>query len=120
MRKLESLTSSSLWNFENKFLLLKAEFHFSNGDFVTAREAYTAAVKSARDHKFVNEEAVAAELAGYFEAKMGHQEEAVGLFMKSMECYDKWGAIAKSELMKRYLEKTFGHFNIPSSRLSFN
>ena len=54
------------WTFENKSLLLQAELHYLNQDYKAARNAFIASIKSAKDHKFMNEEAMANELFGVF------------------------------------------------------
>ena len=57
-------TSMSKWNWENKALLLQAELHYLNGDLELADTVYEASIKSAREHKFIHEEALAYELYG--------------------------------------------------------
>ena len=54
------------WTFENKSLLLQAELHYLNQDYEAAENAYIASIKSAQDHKFMNDEAMAYELLGIF------------------------------------------------------
>ena len=95
MYKLEARINQSTWNFENKWLLLKAEFQFCNGEFAEARDTYVNAIESAQRHKFLNEEAVAYECSGYFEVERGNKEEAIRLFRKSIECYTLWGSAEK-------------------------
>lgn len=52
-------------NFENKRLILAAEMATPvHRDYNEAEILYIKAVKSAKDHKFVHEEAIASELAG--------------------------------------------------------
>jgi predicted ATPase len=48
---LKKWTESSLWTFENKWLLLEAEQSFCNNDFEAAKTYYKKAVSSAKDHK---------------------------------------------------------------------
>ncbi|KAL7525707.1 hypothetical protein ACHAXR_002151 [Thalassiosira sp. AJA248-18] len=56
------LVEYSTWNFENKQILLQAEVHNLNGRYAVAELAYRASIASARDHKFINEEALAHEV----------------------------------------------------------
>ncbi|KAL7426304.1 LOW QUALITY PROTEIN: hypothetical protein ACHAXM_000389, partial [Skeletonema potamos] len=48
---LKKWAESSLWTFENKWLLLEAEDSFCNNDFEAAKTYYEKAVSSAKDHK---------------------------------------------------------------------
>jgi hypothetical protein len=48
---LKKWTESSLWTFEDKWLLLEAEQSFCNNDFEAAKTFYEKAVSSAKDHK---------------------------------------------------------------------
>eukprot|EP00804_Cyclotella_cryptica_P015429 CCRYP_008072-RB/>CCRYP_008072-RB protein AED:0.18 eAED:0.18 QI:3724/1/1/1/1/0.75/4/53/297 len=95
--KIERLVKHSEWNFENKFLLLKAECHYAEGEIDGAIGSYEAAVSSARDHKFVNEEAVACELAGYFFVEQGDEVKSKMMFTQAHDAYIKWGAIHKAK-----------------------
>merc|ERR1711971_217412 len=101
LRRLEGWKRQCSWNAENKFLLLKAEFYFARGEFVQARDGYLAAIESAKDHRFVHEEALSCEVAGLFHAeRTGRRGEAMNLFKRSYECYTKWGAKQKLRLMQ--------------------
>ena len=51
---------------EQNVMLLEAESMFTNGDFDRAGPLYDSAIRSAREHKFIHEEAIASELAGTF------------------------------------------------------
>ncbi|KAL7542869.1 hypothetical protein ACHAXR_012176 [Thalassiosira sp. AJA248-18] len=86
----------SKWNAENKALLLEAEYHFANGDNAKAETAYEQSIRSAHEHKFIHEEAIANELYGIFCVERGdmykgneHLEIARGL-------YNQWGAKKKA------------------------
>ena len=94
--KLEKLICHSRWNFENKYLLLKAECHYTDGEIEKAAESYEASIKAAKQHKFVQEEALGCELAGYFYKEQGNEIKAQELFKQAKIAYDKWGANAKT------------------------
>lgn len=53
--------NDSKWNFESKFLLLKAEKAFTDGNLEVAAASYDKAVEAAREHRFINEQALASE-----------------------------------------------------------
>jgi tetratricopeptide (TPR) repeat protein len=102
--KLEWILNYSQWNFQNKFHLLQAECHFSRGEIGKAATSYQAAIASAKDHKFVNEEALACELSGYFYKEQGDEAKAKIMFKQAQDAYIKWGALAKGLDLNMYLQ----------------
>jgi len=87
---LKKWTESSQWSFENKWYLLEAEESFYNNDFDAAKSYYDKAISSAKDHKFVHEEALAYELAGYFYLELGDIDKCVEYFLHAHERYQEW------------------------------
>eukprot|EP01082_Thalassiosira_pseudonana_P006092 g5506.t1.1.5e174189.1.5e1746aa g5506 g5506.t1 contig2:668135-670873(+) len=83
----------SNWNWENKALLLQAEWHFSKGEHETAKEKYLASIDSARKHRFVHEEGLAMELLGICCAASGDVDGARWHTSKAFDCYESWGAV---------------------------
>ena len=83
----------SKWNAENKALLLQAEKCYSNGSLDEAKYNYEASIKSAREHKFIHEEAFAYEMYGIFRVKTGHFESGEVLLRKAQSLYAEWGAM---------------------------
>eukprot|EP00984_Skeletonema_dohrnii_P036573 scaffold37688_cov139-Skeletonema_dohrnii-CCMP3373.AAC.1 len=94
---LKKWAESSQWTFENKWFLLEAEESYCNKDFEVAKLFYEKAISSAKDHKFVHEEALACELAGYFHLEFGDAEEAMEYFLLAHEKYHEWGALGKCD-----------------------
>ena len=94
--RLEKLMGQSRWNFENKYLLIKAECHYTEGEVDKAAESYKASVAAAKKHKFVHEEALGCELAGYFFKEQGDETKAQEMFKQAQIAYAKWGANAKT------------------------
>lgn len=92
LKRYESITKHSVWNFENKMLLLEAERHFSRGEKDMAQQKYEASIESARRHRFVHEEGLAMELFGDFYKKTGNDNEAAGQIANARVCFEKWGA----------------------------
>ena len=84
------------WTFENKSLLLQAELHYLNQDYEAAENAYIASIESAKDHKFMNEEAMANELFGIFciENQMG--DKGMKHLRIALDLYTQWGAMNKA------------------------
>jgi len=100
-------TKSSKWNFEHKFLLLDAENNFCDGNLEQATILYEKAIKSAEEHRFVNGEALACELAGYFYLDLGEKITAKKYFVKAHEAYELWGALGKAAILNEEIEKEF-------------
>lgn len=83
----------SKWNAENKALLLLAEKCYTNGNLDEAKSNYEASIKSAREHKFIHEEALAYELYGIFRIETGYLENGKELLRKAQSLYAEWGAM---------------------------
>ena len=98
----------STWNFENKMLLLEAEKMHTLGIFDRAATFYDGAIRSAREHKFIHEEAIASELAGvlYYERRI-HQK-ALNFLMHSIRSYEKWGALAVAKRVETFIASIYG------------
>jgi hypothetical protein len=94
----------SEWNFKNKLLLLKAEFHYTTRDVKTAAKCYDESIEAAQNHKFIHEEAMANELAGMFLSELGNCEQAMNYFKQALSCYRTWGA----PVVARRIEATIG------------
>ena len=84
--------------------LLQAEEHFCSRNFETAETLYDAAISSSKIHKFVNEEALANELAGHFYLETGRRHRAVHYFSQAFEKYNEWGAVAKANSLTAFLD----------------
>mmetsp|Transcript_8460 Transcript_8460/g.13198 ORF Transcript_8460/g.13198 Transcript_8460/m.13198 type:complete len:315 (-) Transcript_8460:2326-3270(-) len=101
--KIEKLVvSASTWNFQNKAYLLQAEAQFCERNFDVAETLYDAAIFSSKTHKFLNEEALAYELAGHFYLETGRKDKSVPYFMQASEKYNEWGAVAKAVSLSKY------------------
>lgn len=98
----------SLWNFEHKHFLMKAEAHYCESELLYAQTAYRNALVSARAHKFINDEALAYELAGYFYLRVGKTSESLDHLICAHEKYTEWGACVKANTICRFIHETFG------------
>lgn len=85
--------------------LLQAEEQFCERNFDEAETLYDAAILSSKTHKFVNEEALANEMAGHFFLDTGRKNRSVSYFMRAFEKYNEWGAVAKANMLTRYFEQ---------------
>mmetsp|Transcript_31345 Transcript_31345/g.57361 ORF Transcript_31345/g.57361 Transcript_31345/m.57361 type:complete len:122 (+) Transcript_31345:2-367(+) len=81
---------------------MEAEEAFCDDDIQSAEYFYEKASSSAREHRFIHEEALAHELAGHFFLEKGRKDAAVEHFMKAHEKYHEWGAVTKSNSLFEY------------------
>lgn len=87
----------SRWNGENKALLLQAEKYYTDGKLNEAKSAYEASAHSARQHKFLHEEALAYEMYGIFLVETGHNmDNGNEMLRKAQSLYTEWVSVRKS------------------------
>ena len=90
-------------NFENRAALVGAEVARIEGRAFDAIELYEHAIRSARANGFVNNEALAYEVAARFYAARGFETFADAYLRNARNCYDRWGAHGKvRQLDERY------------------
>src|SRR4030095_1013841 len=82
-------------NFENRATLVGAEIARLEGRTVDAMRLYQRAIGSARTNGFVQNEALAFELAARFYAAEGLEEIAHLYMRNSRHCYLRWGGNGK-------------------------
>lgn len=102
------MPSLTLWfcsSCHTETLLLQAEGQFSARNFEAAEKLYDDAILSSKKHKFVNEEALANELAGHFYLDTGRKDKSLRYFSQAEEKYREWGAVAKALKLANYLGK---------------
>lgn len=107
-KRMWSLCDHSSWNWKNKALLLVAEKLYTDGNFDCAASSYDRAIQSAKEHRFVHEEAIASELAGDFYYERDFHEKSMTFFKHSMKCYLNWGAFAVAQRLQNNLEVKYG------------
>lgn len=81
----------------------QAEEQVCAGNLELAETLYDCAAFSAKEHRFLNEEALANELAGVFYLKTGREAEAKVCFSHAIDCYSEWEALGKVKHLKRQL-----------------
>ena len=94
---------SLIFSSSTEAYLLQAEEQFCRMNFGPAEKLYDAAILSSKIHKFVNEEALANELAGHFYLETGRKNRSVHYFSQAFEKYNEWGAVAKANMLTKYL-----------------
>jgi len=82
--------------FENKLLLLEAEYCASMCKVVLARESYKFSIKVARDNGYVHEQGLAYECMGKYLMSVVEVQEAECCLLSAHKCYMQWGATAKA------------------------
>lgn len=92
-------------NYLHKFHLVEAEKKRILRQHIEAADEYDRAIDLAKEHEYLNEEALANELAAKFYLARGKIKIARTYFLDAHYCYLKWGAIAKiNDLNQRYPE----------------
>ena len=101
LEKMELWLKNSTSTFENKSFLLRAEYLASVCNVSEAMAMYEKAIKSARDHGLIHEQALAYEFMGNFLASIVETSEATLCFGSAYECYMQWGAVVKAEKIRK-------------------
>ncbi|MBD2635221.1 AAA family ATPase [Limnothrix sp. FACHB-881] len=90
-------------NYQHKFDLVAAEHHRVLGNFYEAGDWYDRAISGAKESGYIQEEALANELAAKFYLKWGKETVAAGYMQNAYYAYAHWGAKAKVvDLEKHY------------------
>ena len=90
-------------NFQHKSDLIEAEKYRVLGKKLEAMEMYDRAIAGAKENEYIQEEALANELAGKFYLDWGKEQIASTYIQQAYYGYAHWGARAKIEdLEKRY------------------
>jgi tetratricopeptide (TPR) repeat protein len=87
-------------------LLVEAELARARGDTGKARELYDESIALAKQNLFLNEEALACELAGKFHLERGLHELAGHYLGQAHRAYHEWGAFA----IVKHLEEAYPQF----------
>jgi predicted ATPase len=82
-------------NFANRAALVAAEIARIEGRAIDAMHSYEQAIQSAREHGFVQNEALAHEVAARFYLAHGFETIAYAYLRNARNCYDRWGALGK-------------------------
>lgn len=110
-RMLENQTKVKEWahyapmNHLNKWELVEAERYRVTGQILDAMDAYDRAISLAKEHQYLQEEALANELAARFYLAQNKTTIARAYLREAHHCYVRWEALAKVEA----LETEFPH-----------
>ena len=101
--KMKHWTDSAPMNYQHKFYLIEAECNRVLGQKADAIENYDRAISGARINEYIQEEALANELAAKFYLDWGKEKMAQTYMVEAYYCYARWGAKAKTDdLEQRY------------------
>ena len=101
--KLRNWTHYAPDNFSHKYYLVEAEKHKVLADYANAIEYYDQAISEAKQNQYINEEALAYELAAKFYLDWGKDFIARTYINEASYAYSRWGAKAKVDnIQHRY------------------
>jgi len=95
--KMQKWAHHAPMNYLHKFYLVEAERHRVLGEKIGAIEMYDKAIVMAKENEYINEEALAHELAAKFYLSWGKETIAQVYMQNAHYSYQVWGAIAKVE-----------------------
>ncbi|MES2356080.1 MAG: AAA family ATPase [Pseudomonadota bacterium] len=103
MQKLEFMAESCPENYLNRYALVCAELAGLENRLLDAERGYEQAIQSARENGFIQNEALANELAGKFYLRRGFETIGYAYLRDAHYAYLRWGAIGKvKHLEQRY------------------
>ncbi|MBM0744376.1 PAS domain S-box protein [Phormidium sp. CLA17] len=101
--KMQKWAEHAPMNYLHKFHLVEAEKARVSGQFFEAEELYERAIAGAAENEYIQEEALAYELAAKHYLARGRSKIAQTYMKEAHYCYDRWGATAKvKDLENRY------------------
>jgi diguanylate cyclase (GGDEF)-like protein len=104
-KKLKKWAKYAPMNYLHKFYLVEAEKERVLGRYLHAITNYDRAIKLAGENQYVNEEALAQELASKFYLAWNQEKIAQIYLTDAYNSYARWGALAKlKDLAQRYPE----------------
>ncbi|MEH1998989.1 MAG: AAA family ATPase [Nostoc sp.] len=102
-QKMEHWAHHAPMNYLHKYYLVEAEQYRICGQYLEAMESYDRAISLAKEHEYINEEALAQELSAKFYLEWGKHKIAQTYLTDAYYSYIRWGALAKvDDLAKRY------------------
>ena len=93
--KMQYWANHAPMNGQHKYDLVAAEHHRVLGERLEAIELYDRAIAGAKENEYLQEEAVANELAAKFCLDWGQEKFAQTYMVEAYYCYARWGALAK-------------------------
>lgn len=105
LARMKLRAESAPMNYGHKVDLIKAEYFRVLGKVKSAIPLYEKAIQGAREHRYVNEQALANELAAEFYLELSSPSIAAMYLKEAASAYRQWGAQAKlDQLYAQYPE----------------
>ncbi len=102
-KKMYSWQKHAAMNYENKYYLIEAEIARVMKNSDKAESYYDRAIELARQNQFLQEEALANEIAGKYYLASGSEHIAKAYLNDAYSCYKLWGATTKAQnMLKQY------------------
>ena len=103
LEKLEHWETYAPANFAHRCVLVRAEMARVSGHSLEAMDLYDLAIAGAKTNQYIQEEALANELAAKFYLAQNRITIAKAYMLEARYCYTQWGATAKvQQLQNRY------------------
>ena len=100
-------------NYQHKVDLVEAEKFRVLGNKAAAIEHYERAIAAAKAHDYLQEEALANELAAKFYLAWGKERVAIGYMQEAYYAYVRWGAKAKAAQLERQCPQLLSALALP-------
>ena len=111
-QKMKKWAQHAKTNFLHKFYLVRAEKSRVLGNIHKAMDFYEKAIKLASDNDYIQEEALANELAAKFYISLGNEKIAKVYMEEALYCYTLWGATAKINQLKKLYPQLLNFYKI--------
>lgn len=106
-RRLKKWSDHGPMNHLHKFMLVEAERFRLLGKYDKAEKCYEEAIRLAKENEYLNEQALARELAARFYLSRGASDKGLSCMLDARYCYEKWGAQAKVKFMDEKYRQLF-------------
>jgi PAS domain S-box-containing protein len=110
LQNLKKWAHNAPMNHLHKFYLVEAERHRVLGEKTKAIDGYDRAIALAKENEYLNDEALALELAGKFYLAWGKEQVAQGYLSNAYHGYRRWGATAKVKDLERQYPQLLQRF----------
>lgn len=113
-KKLEKWAHHAPMNFNHKYHLVEAELCTATNCSQKADLLYEQSIYEASENGYINELAIAYELAGKYFGRIGNAEREAYHLKKAYETYKQWGAMGKVRFMENQYSKLLHESANPS------
>ena len=101
LKKMQAWAKHAPINFQHKYDLMMAEYCRVTNNWLAAEDYYEKAIKGAHDNEFIQEEALANELAARFFLNRNNKTIAKTYMIQAYYAYANWGAKAKTDDLEK-------------------